>query len=84
MPTHEYIITLKAEALTAELRKLLESKGAEIQQSPLEEVHLPPEEEKALIADLEAIERGDYSSFKSIDDVEAELKVILKKGSGDG
>ena len=84
MALQDYIITLEEGEMTPELRALLESKGATIREAPLETIHLPPEEEKAFLSDLEAFRKGDLSTFTPWEDLREELEARRAKRREDG
>ena len=84
MALQDYIITLEESEMTAELRALLESKGATVREAPIEKLHLPPDVEAQILADLEAADRGDFSSFKPWEQVREELHAYLKEKRENG
>ena len=84
MATKTYLLTIEESALTGELRTLLEDKGACLHEAPANELHLPPDVEKQVLADLDAFERGDTDSFKSVNTLREELKAYHAKRNANG
>ena len=84
MATKTYLLTIDESELTDELRALLERKGAYLQEEPIEELHLPPDVERQLLEDMDAAERGDFSGFKSWEQVKAELEAWKAKRQENG
>ena len=77
MALKQYILTIDESAMTDELRHLLESKGAEVHEEPIEELDLPEEEAQQILKRIEEFEQG--HDFKTWQQVEEEVQAYRTK-----
>lgn len=75
-------MTIDEAALTDELRAELDSKGASLQEAPIEQLDLPEAEARIIIQRMDEAENG--KRFKSINQVQEEAKAYLAKQRKDG